>query len=335
MTRIATISEFLLEAGTEYRIIDMGRGFNLVDNQLFLDIENGSVMAPRPRQQMLWLGILFWNKSLSSQHYIWFIKLPLDEQGKVIAAQRDQFLQIVIEALGTELLQDDSEKSLPDNPFLFTPNQSQLADFNSQARVLLGLKPGQYYSDAKNYIARPDINDWQNVALQGLSDVVFNLNLDHNEQHIIAHFEQYDELVQHTLLASLENAPLSVALADFLFTLARQTRPEEKAFIPLLRSLTHYPDQQALADNLQSLLSSRLSTGDHLIVIAGRHWSLSSNYAFLTLFMEEASRLDLLPALYADLVQIPELREIMLKRLRDPERSEILATGINKLFGRS
>lgn len=335
MTTISTISEFLLEAGTEYRIIDMGRGFNLLDNQLFLEIENGIQRAPRPRQQMLWLGVLFWNKSLSKQHFIWFIKLPLDEQGMVVGAQRDQFLNIVIEALGTELLQDDSEKSLPENPFVFTPNQSQLADFNSYARVLLDLKPGQFYPAAKNYIARPDLNNWQDVALQGLSDVIFYLNLEHNEQHIIQQFDHYDELVQSTILASLENVRLPSSLADFLFALLQNTRPEEKLFIPLLRALTQYQDKTKLRENLQSLLESRLSSGDHLIVLAGRHWALCEDYTFLTLFMEEASRLDLLPALYADLVQIPALREIMLQRLRDPQRSEILTQGINQIFGRN
>lgn len=335
MTTISTISEFLLEAGTEYRVIDMGRGFNLLDNQSFLEIENGILQAPRPRQQMLWLGMLFWNKSLSNQHFIWFIKLPLDEQGKVVSAQRDQFLSIVIEALGSELLNDESDKSLPDNPFLFTPNQSQLADFNSYARVLLGLKPGQFYTAAKNYIARPDINDWQDVALQGLSDVVFNLNLEHNQQHIIQCFGDYAELVQTTLLASLENVTLPTELAEFLFKLLQKTRQEDKLFIPLLRALSQYSDKTGLRDNLKSLLANKLSSGDHLIVLAGRHWSLCEEYEFLTLFMEEAARLDLLPALYTDLVQIPCLREIVLRRLRDPQRSETLAQGINQLFGRT
>ncbi|BDX07626.1 DUF3549 family protein [Planctobacterium marinum] len=335
MTTISTISEFLLEAGTEYRIVDMGRGFKILDNQSFLEIENGLQQAPRPRQQMLWLGILFWNKSLSKQHFIWFIKLPLDERGNVVGAQRDQFLSIVIEALGSELLNDDSDKSLPDNPFLFTPNQSQLADFNSYARVLLGLKPGQYYAAAKNYIARPDLNDWQEVALQGLSDIIFNLNLEHNQQHIVQHFDSYAELVQTTLLASLENVTVPAELAEFLFGLLQKTRPEHKLFIPLLRALSQYSEKNKLRENLRALLENKLSSGDHLIVLAGRHWGLCEDYEFLTVFMEEAARLNLLPALYADLVQIPSLRDIMLRRLRDPQRSETLAQGINQLFGRA
>lgn len=335
MTRITTISEFLLEAGTEYRIVDMGRAFQLLDNQDFLNIETAANPAPFPRQQMMWLGILFWNKSLSSQHYIWFIKLPLDEQGKVVTAQRDQFLNIVVEALGTELLKDDSEKSLPDNPFLFTPNQAQLADFNSFAKQLLGLAPGQFYMGAKNYIARPDLHDWQSIAVQGLSDVVFNLNLDHNAKHIEQNFANYDQVVQHSLLASMENTALPEALNQFLFQQLIAARPEEKIFNHLLRALTHFDGLAELRANLTTLLSQALSTPDTLIVIAGRHWRLLQDYQFLTEFMQEAARLDLLPALYSDLVQIPGLRDIMLQRLRDPERSEALAKGINQLFGRN
>lgn len=335
MTRITTISEFLLEAGTEYRIVDMGRAFRLLDNQAFLNIETAAAPAPLPRQQMMWLGILFWNKSLSSQHYIWFIKLPLDERGNVITAQRDQFLSIVVEALGTELLNDDSEKSLPDNPFLFTPNQAQLADFNSFAKKRLGLPPGQFYNDAKNYIARPDLHDWQIVAVQGLSDVVFNLNLDHNAKHIEQNFASYDQVVQHSLLASMENTALPEALSQFLFQQLKAARPEEKIFNHLLRALTHFDGLTELRANLKVILEQSLSTADTLIVIAGRHWQLLEDYPFLTAYMQEAARLDLLPALYSDLVQIPGLRDIMLQRLRDPERSELLAKGINQLFGRS
>ena len=43
---INSISEFLLHAGTEYIVFDMGRRLTALDNQAFLDIENGSTVAP-------------------------------------------------------------------------------------------------------------------------------------------------------------------------------------------------------------------------------------------------------------------------------------------------
>jgi hypothetical protein len=122
---INSISEFLLHAGTEYIVFDMGRRLTALDNQAFLDIENGSTVAPFPRQQHAWFGIVFWNKNSSNQHYIWFIKLPLDEQGLVVAASRNHFLQIIVDALG-QSISDDSEaaNTLPDNPYSFVPAQA-------------------------------------------------------------------------------------------------------------------------------------------------------------------------------------------------------------------
>ena len=65
---INSISEFLLHAGTEYKVFDMGRRLTQLDAQSFLDIENGSAYAPYPRQQHAWFGIVFWNKQASTQH---------------------------------------------------------------------------------------------------------------------------------------------------------------------------------------------------------------------------------------------------------------------------
>lgn len=333
--RISTISEFLLEAGTDYRIVDMGRGFQLIDSQSFLEIETGEKQPERPRQQMIWLGILFWNKNLSQQQYIWFIKLPLDEQGYVVAAQRDQFLQIIVEALGTEMLQSEEEKTIPDNPYLFKPSQSQISDFNSYSRLLLNLNQSQFYNAAKNYIARPDINNWQDIAQQGISDVAFNLNLDHNAKHIIENFDAYPPEVSSVLLASMENIELPTDLQDFLLEQLQQSAVSAPMFNSLLRALSKTDNQQKLRDILAAKLALQQSTQDNLIVLAGRHWQSMDDYEFLTAFFEETARLNIFPALYADLVQIPVLRDTVMTRLRDPNRSEQLIHGINQLFGRS
>lgn len=331
---INSISEFLLQAGTDYRIVDMGRGFHLLDNQQFLEIETGKLQPERPRQQMLWLGILFWNKNLSQQQYIWFIKLPLDEQGYVMAAARDQFLQIIIEALGTEMLQSEEQKDIPDNPYLFKPSQPQISDFNSYSRDLLNLNTSQFYSAAKNYLARPDIRNWQEIAMQGISDTAFNLNIDHNAKHVVQQYENYAFEVKSALLGSMENVVLPESLQLFLIQQLQSCEISDTSFNCLLRALAKNSNHQALTEILKDKLQKQQSSQDNLIVLAGRHWQLLQDYQLLTLFCEESARLEIFPELYADLVQIPMLRDTVLKRLRDPQRSEMLSKGINQLFGR-
>ena len=152
---ISSISEFLLEAGTEYRVIDMGRTFHLLPEQTFLEIENGKIATQYPRQQYFWCGILFWNKKLSEQHYIWFLKFPLDENGKVVNAHRDQFLGIIVEALGAQFVESEKQHQLPDNPYQFTPSQQQIADFNATAKFLLNVEKTEQHRAAEQYLTSP------------------------------------------------------------------------------------------------------------------------------------------------------------------------------------
>ena len=73
---IQTLSEFLLHAGTNFQLFDLGRGVHAMDTQMFLDLENGMLPCPRPRQQHAWFAIVFWSGKPVKQHYVWFVKFP-------------------------------------------------------------------------------------------------------------------------------------------------------------------------------------------------------------------------------------------------------------------
>ena len=189
MSQINTISEFLLQAGTEYRVFDMARGIRPLESQLFLEIESATLPAPYPRQQNAWFGILFFNKQMSHERYIWFLKLPLDEQGLVIGAARQQFLQILVEALGQTLdKQNNPNNQLPENPFTFVPNQQQLADFNSIGRVELDIPLSEHFDLVKQYLTNPERLDWRTVRLQGIADFTASLQQDTLKQLMLKKF---------------------------------------------------------------------------------------------------------------------------------------------------
>ena len=71
-----------------------------------------------------------------------------------------------------------------------------------------------------------------------------------------------------------------------------------------------------------------------LLAIAGRLWPDLKDATLLSLFLEQ---LALQPTqffnqVFAELVTLPALRNDMLARLRDPERSDALGQAIGRLF---
>ncbi|MCV2884977.1 DUF3549 family protein [Aestuariibacter sp. AA17] len=341
MSQISTISEFLLQAGTEYRIFDMGRGIRKVPAQTFLDIENGTKAPAFPRLQHAWYGITFWNKQLSSQHFIWFVKLPLDEQGLLIQAARNQFLQLIVEALGRELEQAESKNGqLPENPYSFVPTQHQLADFNSISRKQLGLPSSEYFAQALGYVQSPDSVPWQSLPIQGLADFAARIDDDEHTVLLKQRFGDIADEVKLPLLTSLENQAVTIQLAELVQQWLSAHPTHSLYWQHGLRALS----QSVCTGLVESLLDSALNneelykTPAILIIIAGRQWQHLQSPERLKQFLlrvaeyEETTNEGLFAGIYADLVQIPELRSAVLNVLRDPHKPDVLAKAVGKLF---
>lgn len=331
MQQISSISEFLIQAGTDYRIVDMGRAFRVLESQTFLDIENAKSAAPYPRQQQMWIGLVFWNKTLSEQRYIWFLKLPLDEQGMLVSANRDHFLQTIVDALGTEFLENDDHE-LKDNPYTFTPTEQQMSDFNSFVRHLLQLPPSQYYQDAKNYMARPDLNNWKMLSKQGLSDVASALAKDANAKHVVEGFAHFPEEVKQPLCASLENYALPAPLEEFFLSQLLSANSSQSDKCLCLRALSMVSAEVSAKSVDELLAASTTISTDMLVIIAGRHWQGLKEADRALRFFECCAAQNLFLPLYGDLVQIPAIRHSVLSVIRNPQRSETLAKQIQTLF---
>lgn len=336
MSQINTISEFLLHAGTNYRIFDMGRAIRPISSQQFLDIELGSIPAPFPRMQHAWFGIVFFNPNLTSEHYIWFVKLPVDEQGLVINAARQQFLQIVVDALGQQLDKDKNGlNQLPENPFTFVPAQQLLADFNSISRQALSLAPSRYYDLATQYVQNPQIVEWQNLSVQGIADVVaFSLNGSKNNS-FIKQFEHFAPAVQQACCHSFENHQLDDNYSEMLKTWWQSGTFSHERLIALLRALSQSNNTKLLNSLLHETLqhAERVNT-DVLIIIAARHWQSLHNSELMALFIERLAECDsdFFIGLFRDLVQIPDTRTKMLEVLRWPNKPANLVAAIEQLF---
>lgn len=336
MTQIATISDFLLQAGTEYRVYDMARGIRQITEQSFLELENGVALNAFPRQQHAWFGIIFWNKHLSKQHYIWFLKLPLDEQGYIVVATRNHFLQLIIEALGQQLEHAESQGG-QSNPYSFIPNQTLLANFNSISRRDLALPNSPYFQLALDYVKNPNSQNWQQLPLQGISDFAAQIGQEMYCQLLMENLKLLEPQVRHMLLSCLENYHTPAVLCDNIISHAQENKTDLIEVQSCLRALS----QSDLIEGLHALLMDLLHDplGQHqdiLTLIAARHWRHLINEQLLNVYMQNLAVTDvstsLFVPLFRDLVQIPLLREHMLKVLRKPDKDKALSLAIGKLL---
>jgi hypothetical protein len=339
MSQINTISEFLLQAGTDYRVFDMARGIRPLESQFFLEIENATLPAPYPRQQHAWFGILFFNKQMSDESYIWFVKLPLDEQGLVIGAARQQFLQIVVEALGQTLdKQNNTTNQLPENPFTFVPNQQQLADFNSIGRIELDIPLSEHLDLVEQYVTHPERHDWRKVPLQGIADFTASLQQGERRHLLLKQFSTLAPDMQYALCASLENHQIDEDISLLLINWYHQDVKNEKRLHCVLRGLCQSQAKAAVNSLISSVLNSSNGLKSAvLMLIAARHWQYLKESATLSIYVERLVVCEDEPfiGLYSDLVQIPEIREAMLGVLRWPEKSTELTQAIGQLFGQN
>lgn len=338
---INSISEFLLHAGTEYRVFDMGRGLKPIDTQMFLSLENGTKVAPYPRQKHAWFGIVFWNKRASEQHYIWFLKLPIDEQGLIVSATRNHFLQIIVDALGQSIADDsESAKSLPDNPYSFVPPQNQMAQFNAYVKQQLNGTIASQNSKAVAYMRSPQVVNWQTLSIQDVANIAVQLNDVNMAKLVASNFTNFAPAFQKTLMRASEGLSKPNLVLDTFESVLFENNTLN---IEALSGMGIDVFNQKIHDKLIEVLNGDDALRvDVLSVIAARHFTQMDNDLILA-FFEAAARADahhqhngaLFGGLFADLVQLPSIRQSVLSMLRTTNRSETLAQAIGLLFSQT
>lgn len=332
MTEITTLSQFLTTAKTQFQVYDLGRRVQHIDMLAFHQIESLATPYPYPIQGHAQFAIVFWDAS--QQHFIWFLKLALDEQGLLSPAPRSQFIEMVLSALGqdpTQPLSNEQQEHLANNPFSFTPSQEKLAVFNALVRKQLGQHASVQYEFAMQYLSGQIApSQWQHIGIQGIADVCVRANeLDH-EAKLLTSFDSAAIEVQIALCQCLEHVQISPLLANKILNKLTAAEPKHKAYF--LRALASNSElsQKALAHLHQG---SNLDANT-LISIAGRNWTVLKQELSRSIYLEA---LALQPQtffnqIFADIVAIPSLRNLLLGELRNPNRSIQLSQAIGGLF---
>ncbi|TEW44305.1 DUF3549 family protein [Psychromonas algicola] len=337
-----TLTDFLEQAQCQYRVYDLGRLVQKINNSEFQRIASNQAAYPFPIQQHAYIALTFWQVATQKEHFVWFLKMPLDEQGLMKITAQTSFIRMVVEAMGEDLTGEVSDKlqeRLASNPFVFKPSTEKLAIFNADINSSFIRPPSSFYPDIQTYFSSSDDwDEWQTLGFQGFADLAARLNHDNNQQKIIDALDYLPEQPLQTLALCLENqSDIGTALAEKIAQQAtkRLQLGQEVTATLLLRSISSANAQGITKQLLSEQLASNLAkNADWYVAVAGRCWTQLEDETLLNRYFEALANnhLTLFPQLFADLVAIPALRDKVLKQLRLTARSPALSEAIGLLF---
>lgn len=339
---INTLSDFLEQSNCQFCVYDLGRKVCKIPNTTFKNIAQNLLPYPYPLQQHAFFALTFWQVGEQKEHFIWFLKMPLDEQGLLKIPAQTGFIKMVVAAMGEDVTAEVSDKlqeRLANNPFLFKPNTEKLAIFNAHINASFIRPASSFYAGAAHYFSgATSWNEWQELGIQGIADLTARLDHDNNQQHLINALPYLPEQPLQSLALCLEHQEKMTP--DLCQAIAAQARIEllanrQENAILLLRALASSPSIAITKKLLKEQFSSDLIYNIHWYVgIAGRLWALLEDETLLNRFLESLAnnQPSLFPQLFADLVAIPALRDKVLKQIRLPARSPALSNAIGVLF---
>lgn len=339
MNKLSTLSEILQASGSELRVYEMGRQIHHISSKDFYQMEVAKLPYPAPIQQHARFALCFWQKQQSTTPYIWFLQLPVDEQGFINLAARDQFIQLVVDALGQELNRqpnEEQQQALANNQYIYKPLEEKLAFFNALYKRDSQLAPSEHYLAFRRYLQNDEEWDnWQSLALQGIADLVTRLDRDDNSKLLNLAFSHLPLEVANKTLELLEHAKLDQQLSHTLAHLHQQQLLEDEELASLYLRALAGASVKPLTQQAIELQLSKAKSVHSFIAVAGRLWQSLSSPNLLRFFFEAIAKQDdpeLFQQIFADLVFIPSLRTFVLSQLRDPNNSEALQLSIAQLI---
>ncbi|SDL07566.1 Protein of unknown function [Franzmannia pantelleriensis] len=339
MQPIATLSDFFDRSGAEVRLYHMGRRIAPCTPDVLATFEQGDRSWPAPWQGEARLACVF-RLHPEQEPMIWFLALPLDEQGQLSAAPRDAFVQRLLETLGrsAERLASTPQAGsidnlMKDNPLAFTPSLPLQAMLHARASADLDAPASQHHELAEEYLTGEHDHDWQALGLQGLADVAVRHDAALAER-LAARLDDLPNEVLHPLCYCLEHLALTPSLAAALCR--RGERAAEVGDLETLCACVRAVGaSQAVTPAWYSdLLDDPAACGpDLLAAMAARGWEHLEDPERLPLFL---TRLAEHPqaefsALARDLALIPRLRLPVLMTLRQADPGSAIGRRLSGL----
>ncbi|MCV6589317.1 MAG: DUF3549 family protein [Marinobacterium sp.] len=348
MSTSHSLTDLLRQSGAQLRIFDMGRRVSKLSAETFHKVELGQITYPTPYLHHAWVALLMWEPTKKAQNVVWFLKLPLDEQGHLVAAARDDLYQRLLQNAHNLLQVEDSgdasqvRDALKDNPFSFTPDQEKMAIFHANAAVAMGNPASRYYEFAQQYVrGEAPLDSWPSLGYQGLADLVIRQESANNAAALAERLADMPDEPYEAFCTALENTVpdhriFSAVEQRLQATLQSETRANHIA--PQIRAISNGRNLQTVQALLTQVLAHKVSLEAEVIAaIATRCSHALDNQALMLQFLEQLAAGKAGQAgfsrILADLMFTPELRIQALSSFRNPERSEALSIAIGEMFG--
>ncbi len=338
-----SLTELLRSTGAALRVFDMGRRISKLPLERFRRIEDSRLPYPTPFQHQAWLALLIWNPKKRDENAVWFLRLPLDEQGLIAPAARDDLLKRLIQNVINSQNGQLDEDALKDNPYSFTPEQSRMAAFHALAAREMKAPASAHYERAQAWFkGQLPLDAWQSLAYQGLADFIVRLDQDDNATALCQRLPEMPAAVLESLCPLLENLQPAGDLQQALLDQLQQALDTDNSnrVAAFCRALSNIADETAKQRWVLSVLESPHARQPEVItVIATRCESALLEPKVLSAFLEQLVQGDAgqtgFSRILAELMFMPVHRALILQAFRNPERSEALGQAIGEMFGQS
>jgi len=342
--KVSTLFEFLGSVGTLPTIFDMGRRVVPILREDFLRFEKTEIPYPLPLQQQAWMAFLLGNSGDRAEHYVWFLRFPLDEQGKLLQAARDDFMHRLLEQIGenAEALKQGKalEKAVEGNPYSFKPRDDRLAVFHAAASRLLGGEASRYLAHARGYFSGSlGWDQWPFVGYQGIADMAARAEVPDNARVLATAVPVLPLHPLEALCHCLENAPTPVELSRALFDKGVEElntdQPDTRLITAVIRGISL--SEELSSKFLGKVLAAPCSRDpDVLSAIAAKSWEslndLSFAESYLRQLADNSDGQEVFNSCMTDLLFLPGMREPLMKVLRDPDRTPALSRAMGAFF---
>ncbi|MCQ3827932.1 DUF3549 family protein [Microbulbifer elongatus] len=349
-----TLTELITDADFDLRWFDLGRRVRPVSRKAAQAFEDGASPWPHPYLRQAWCGLLLTPRRTEIENgptepAVWFLRLPLDEQGKLLLPIRDRFLRALHQALhpANEAASNGQapakalQQALENSGLMFTPATDKRAVFHAQAAKLLGHPPSNHYPAAKAYAKDPAAFPWEQLALQGLADLA--VRWDKEQENLAANLTRFAAPALISLSQGFESEAIEHQLVEPLIARARQSlesdTPDFALVIAVIRGISHSPAtrmrQQFLSWILQQNPAGAATQPEVLAAIGSRCNEDLSQAVLAKSWLERLSASqpqETFNLLLSDLLFLPQLRNVLLGVLRDPQRQESVALSFGRFL---